>query len=60
MAADWLFQTVDVPLWGVFVLTAYSARRLAGAVSGLDRLRRRQASPNLGDGEEDTGSGLSG
>jgi hypothetical protein len=40
MTVDWLFQTVDVPLWGVFVLTAYSARRLANAVSGLETLQR--------------------
>lgn len=40
MAAEWLSQTVDIPLWGVFVLTAYSARRLAAAASGLKRVRR--------------------
>lgn len=39
MVGEWLVQTVEVPLWGVFVLTAYSARRLAEAVSGLERLR---------------------
>lgn len=40
MVADWLVQTVEVPLWGVFVLTAYSGRRLAKAVSGLETVRR--------------------
>jgi len=39
MVGEWLTQTVDVPLWGVFVLTAYSARRLADVVGGLRRLR---------------------
>jgi len=60
MAADWLFQTVDVPLWGVFVLTAYSARRLAAAVSGIDRLRRRSVSRAPEAGRDETGSGASG
>lgn len=41
MVGEWLAQTVEVPLWGVFVLTAYSARRLATAVSGLETLGRR-------------------
>jgi hypothetical protein len=39
MVGEWLLQTVEVPLWGVFVLTAYSARRLAEAASGLETLR---------------------
>ncbi|MEF8791682.1 MAG: hypothetical protein V5A61_16260 [Haloarculaceae archaeon] len=43
MVGEWLAQTVEVPLWGVFVLTAYSARRLAEATSGLETLRRRPA-----------------
>lgn len=48
MVGEWLAQTVEVPLWGVFVLTAYSARRLAEAVSGLETLRRRPARPDSG------------
>jgi hypothetical protein len=40
MATEWLFQTVDIPLWGIFVLTAYSARRLASAVGQVEQLRR--------------------
>jgi hypothetical protein len=43
MVGEWLTQPVEVPLWGVFVLTAYSARRLAEAASGLETLRRRPA-----------------
>ena len=46
MVGEWLVQTVEVPLWGVFVLTAYSARRLAEAVSGLETLRRRPVTPD--------------
>jgi hypothetical protein len=50
MVAEWLTQTVDVPLWGVFVLTAYSARRLATAVDGLGRLRHRASESTSSDG----------
>jgi hypothetical protein len=45
MVGEWLTQTVDVPLWGVFVLTAYSGRRLADAVGGLKRLRPASRRP---------------
>jgi len=60
MTADWLLQTVDVPLWGIFVLTAYSARRLAAAASGIDRLRRRPVSWDSETGRDETGSDASG
>jgi hypothetical protein len=60
MAADWLFQTIEVPLWRVFVLTAYSARRLAGAVGGLDRPRRRPAGRTADGNRDEASSGLSG
>jgi hypothetical protein len=60
MTADWLLQTVDVPLWGIFVLTAYSARRLAAAVSGIDRLRRRPVGRASEAGRDETGSDASG
>jgi hypothetical protein len=46
MVGEWLAQTVEVPLWGVFVLTAYSARRLARTASGLETLRRRPGTPD--------------
>jgi hypothetical protein len=41
--ADWLTQSVDVPLWGVLALSAYSGRRLATAVGVVDRLGGRQS-----------------
>lgn len=54
MVGEWLVQTVEVPLWGVFVLTAYSARRLAEAFGGLEALRRRPAAP---DSDPTSGTG---
>ena len=59
MVGEWLAQTVEVPLWGVFVLTAYSARRLAVAVSGIETLRRSPSTPGTAPGTGTDGPGRS-